>query len=145
MRLRTAVLSRRQGRLFCWLISVILIASLAHAVPVCTVSDIVYRGDGTPAQGTLVISWPAFTSAENKAVAAGSMSVAIGSGGAVTLALVPNEGGDPANTYYKVVYKLNEAVASRDIADEAKFRDGLGKIIDGVVQCLNASTWAKAR
>jgi hypothetical protein len=73
------------------------------------------------------------------------MSVAIGAGGAVTLALVPNEGGDPANTYYKVVYKLNEAIASRDIVDEQKFRDGLGKIIDGVVQCLNASTWAKAR
>jgi hypothetical protein len=78
-----------------------LVASLAHAVQVCTVSDIVYRGDGTPAQGTLVISWPAFTSAE--------------------------------------------AVASRDIVDEPKFRDGLSKIIDGVVQCLNASTWAKAR
>jgi hypothetical protein len=26
-----------------------------------------------------------------------------------------------------------------------KFKDGLGKVIDGVVQCLNASTWAKAR
>ncbi|HEV8524292.1 MAG TPA: hypothetical protein VGQ71_07315, partial [Terriglobales bacterium] len=89
-----------------------LVVNLAHAVPVCTVSDIVYRGDGTPAQGTLVISWPAFTSAENKAVAAGSMSVAIGAGGAVTLALVPNEGGDPANTYYKVVYKLNDGSTS---------------------------------
>ena len=29
------------------------------------------------------------------------------------------------------------------IADEVKFKDGLGKIIDGVVQCLNASAWAK--
>jgi hypothetical protein len=26
---------------------------------------------------------------------------------------------------------------------EDKFKDGLGKIIDGVVQCLNASVWAK--
>ena len=26
-----------------------------------------------------------------------------------------------------------------------KFKDGLGRVIDGVVQCLNASTWAKAR
>lgn len=26
---------------------------------------------------------------------------------------------------------------------EGKFKDGLGKIIDGVVQCLNASVWAK--
>ena len=38
---------------------------------------------------------------------------------------------------------ITEAVASKDIADDAKFRDGLGKVIDGVVQCLNASSWAK--
>jgi hypothetical protein len=38
---------------------------------------------------------------------------------------------------------LTEAIANRDIVDEAKFKDGLGKIIDGVVQCLNASSWAK--
>jgi hypothetical protein len=29
------------------------------------------------------------------------------------------------------------------ISDELKFKEGMGKIIDGVVQCLNASAWAK--
>lgn len=38
---------------------------------------------------------------------------------------------------------MTEAVINREIIDEDKFRDGLGKIIDGTVQCLNASTWAK--
>lgn len=38
---------------------------------------------------------------------------------------------------------LTEAIANRDIVDETKFKDGLGKIIDGVVECLNASAWAK--
>lgn len=38
---------------------------------------------------------------------------------------------------------LTEAVINRDIVDEVKFKDGLGKIIDGVVECLNASAWAK--
>lgn len=38
---------------------------------------------------------------------------------------------------------ITEAVASREVVDEDKFKDGLGKIIDGVVQCLNASAWAK--
>jgi hypothetical protein len=38
---------------------------------------------------------------------------------------------------------LTEAISSRDIVDDGKFREGLGKIIDGVVQCLNASAWAK--
>jgi hypothetical protein len=40
---------------------------------------------------------------------------------------------------------LTEAVSSREIVDADKFREGLGKVIDGVVQCLNASAWAKAK
>ncbi len=38
---------------------------------------------------------------------------------------------------------LAEAVTNRDVVDVDKLRDGLPKIIDGTVQCLNASTWAK--
>jgi len=37
-----------------------------------------------------------------------------------------------------------DAVAAREIVDPEKFRDGISKIIDGTVECLNASTWAKA-
>ena len=29
------------------------------------------------------------------------------------------------------------------IVDNIKFEDGLGKVIDGVVECLNASVWAR--
>jgi hypothetical protein len=36
-----------------------------------------------------------------------------------------------------------DAVAAREIIDPAKFKDGISKIIDGTVQCLNASTWCK--
>jgi hypothetical protein len=38
---------------------------------------------------------------------------------------------------------MTDAVMNKQIIDADKFRDGLGKIIDGVVQCLNASAWAK--
>ena len=38
---------------------------------------------------------------------------------------------------------LLDAVASKDIVDQSKFEDGLSKVIDGVVACLNASSWAK--
>lgn len=38
---------------------------------------------------------------------------------------------------------MTEAISQREIVDEVKFKEGLGKIIDGVVQCLNASAWAK--
>jgi predicted phage tail protein len=36
-----------------------------------------------------------------------------------------------------------DAVSSKQIADSAKFTAGLGMIVDGVVECLNASLWAK--
>jgi hypothetical protein len=36
-----------------------------------------------------------------------------------------------------------DAVAARDIVEPEKFRLGISKIIDGTVDCLNASTWAK--
>ena len=39
---------------------------------------------------------------------------------------------------------VTDAVTSKQIADSGKFTDGLGKIVDGVVECLNASIWAKA-
>ena len=42
------------------------------------VVDTVYRADGTTAKGTVLISWPAFTTADGKAVAAGSLSVQLG-------------------------------------------------------------------
>ncbi len=118
-------------------------AARAQAPATTTISDVVYRADGTPAGGTLLITWPAFESAGGQAVAAGSKSVTLGAGGVLNVALVPNENANPAGTYYKVVYKLDESVANKDIVDENKFRDGLSKVIDGVVECLNASAWAK--
>lgn len=44
----------------------------------------------------------------------------------------------------QVVFPEIDAVMNKQIVDADKFRDGLGKIIDGVVQCLNASAWAKS-
>jgi hypothetical protein len=35
------------------------------------------------------------------------------------------------------------AVSTKQIADSGKFTEGLNLIIDGVVECLNASIWAK--
>jgi hypothetical protein len=36
-----------------------------------------------------------------------------------------------------------DAVSSKQIADSARFTAGLGQIVGGVVECLNASLWAK--
>jgi len=107
----------RRGRLFCcllWLIATLGIAWPAEAANTTIVQDVVYRADGTPAAGTLVISWPAFTAADNSAVAAGSMSLAIGAQGAINVSLVPNAGGTPDGTYYKVIYKLDDGTTSEE-------------------------------
>ena len=36
-----------------------------------------------------------------------------------------------------------DAIANKSIIDNGKFQGGLDKVIDGVVDCLNASVWAK--
>jgi hypothetical protein len=54
-----------------------------------------------------------------------------------------NDKKEAALSFIGAALSVTEAIANRDIVDDAKFRDGLGKIIDGVVQCLNASAWAK--
>ena len=45
----------------------------------------------------------------------------------------------------KNTIQATDAIAGKDILDAGKFQDGLGKVIDGVVLCLNASVWAKGK
>ena len=53
--------------------------------------------------GTLLISWPTFSTASGQSVAAGRKSVVLASGGVLTLALVPNTGSTPAGTLHSGV------------------------------------------
>ncbi|MGB8987785.1 MAG: hypothetical protein WCC37_14400, partial [Candidatus Sulfotelmatobacter sp.] len=71
-----------------------------------SVVDTVYLADGTPAQGVLVITWPAFVTASGSAVAAGTLDVTLGTSGALNVALAANAGATPAGVYYTVVYQL---------------------------------------
>lgn len=50
---------------------------------------------------------------------------------------------DAALTFLENAMATVDAVSAREIVDPAKFRDGISKIIDGTVECLNASSWAK--
>jgi len=108
---------RPVGRLCYWVMAAVIWASglgqFASGVDLnnaaagtTTISDIVYLADGSAAQGTLIISWPAFVTADGVAVAAGSTNVALGAGGALSVALVPNAGATPAGVYYTVIYQL---------------------------------------
>jgi len=48
-----------------------------------------------------------------------------------------------AMSFLEAALSMSDAVAKREIVDEVKFRAGLEEIISGVVECLNASAWAK--
>ncbi|MFY9560501.1 MAG: hypothetical protein WAQ52_09735 [Terriglobales bacterium] len=50
---------------------------------------------------------------------------------------------DSAISFVTAALQLGEAVANREIVDEEKFKEGLSKVIDGTVECLNASSWAR--
>lgn len=99
---------RPYGRLF--LLGLIFFATALRAQQPSrtTVSDVVFRADGSPAQGTLLISWPGFTLPGGQAVAGGETSTTLGPGGALSVALVPNANASPSNTVYTVVYQLND-------------------------------------
>jgi hypothetical protein len=118
--------SRLTGRFFSVLIALILATVLPPAAAIgevgpknqsspgptlCQITDIVYRADGTPAQGTALISWPAFTTAAGQAVAPGSFTVTLDSSGGFNASLAPNTGASPAGTYYRAIFKLDESAA----------------------------------
>jgi hypothetical protein len=52
---------------------------------------------------------------------------------------------EAALSFVTAALSVTEAISDHEIVDENKFKDGLGQVIDGVVQCLNASAWAKAQ
>lgn len=51
---------------------------------------------------------------------------------------------DAAMSFLENALRTIDAVSEREIVDPQKFRQGIGLVIDGVVQCLNASAWAKS-
>ncbi|MHB1023192.1 MAG: hypothetical protein ACYC46_07770 [Acidobacteriaceae bacterium] len=51
---------------------------------------------------------------------------------------------DAALSIVGAAINVADAVSNKQIADASKFQSGLGKVIDGVVDCLNASAWAKS-
>lgn len=50
---------------------------------------------------------------------------------------------DAAMSFLENALQMTDAIAQREIVDPEKFKDGVSRIIDGVVECMNASAWAK--
>jgi len=77
-----------------------------------TVAGTVYLATGEPGAGTLVISWPAFTTAAGQAVVADSLTVTIAADGFVSVNLAPNAGATPGGLYYTAVYYMSDGTVS---------------------------------
>src|SRR5580658_6119432 len=89
-------------------------AEIRAQVGTTTVQGTVYRANGSAAQGTVIISWPAFSTAANQAVTAGSLSETIGVDGFLSVNLAPNQGAYPDGTYYTAIYHLDDGTVTRE-------------------------------
>ncbi len=92
-----------------WAIFCLVTAMATGQAPsTTTVTGTVYLANGQPGAGTLVLSWPTFTTAAGQLIAADSTTVTIPSDGFVSVNLVPNLGATPAGEYYTAVYYMTD-------------------------------------
>jgi len=85
----------------------------AAQVATTPVTDTIYHADGTTATGTVLISWPAFTTISGQQVPAGNTSTTIAPDGTLSVHLVSNSGAIPIGTYYTVTYHLDDNSVTR--------------------------------
>ncbi len=100
-----------------WMLIGVLLAvmTITGAAQVATtqVADTIYHADGTVATGTVLISWPAFTTSNGNSVPSGSTSAVLAAGGALSVQLIPNAGSTPIGSYYTAVFHLDDSSVSR--------------------------------
>lgn len=97
------------------LVCVAVMLGYCHAqVSTTNIADTVYRADGTPAGGSLLIKWPAFTTGDGQAVPAGKTEIAIAADGTVNFPLAPNGNATPSGTFYTAVYHLSDGTVSTE-------------------------------
>ena len=96
------------------ILSPVQVSAQTQQIATTTVTDTVYRADGTTATGTVLVSWQAFTTAVGQSVPSGSTSATIGANGAMSVSLVPNAGSTPMGSYYTAVYHLDDGTVSRE-------------------------------
>jgi hypothetical protein len=87
-----------------------VLGSVAHSqtFSTTTVEGTVYLANGQPGTGTLVVSWPSFTTASGQMVTADSMTAAIAPDGFVSVNLAANQGSTPAGLYYTAIFYLSD-------------------------------------
>jgi hypothetical protein len=114
MKLTGKWLSTGKWVALCLIAMVLVWMASAQTVTTTTVQGTVYLANGLPGTGTLQLSWPAFTTANNQTVAAGRTTVTIGVDGFVSVNLAPNLGSWPAGLYYTATYYLSDGATSTE-------------------------------
>jgi hypothetical protein len=89
----------------------------AQTIGTTTVQGTVYLANGQPGTGTLVVSWPSFTTASGQLVVAGKTTVTIAPDGFVSVNLAPNLGATPAGLYYTAVYYLSDGTTNTQYSE----------------------------
>ncbi len=84
----------------------------AQNIATTTVQGTVYLANGRTGTGTLLLNWPAFTTANGQSIAADRITVPIPSNGAVSVNLAPNQGATPAGLYYTAVFDMSDGTTS---------------------------------
>jgi hypothetical protein len=84
----------------------------AQTITTTTVQGTVYLATGGVGSGTLVLSWPSFTTASGQLITADTTTVIIPTNGLVSVNLAPNVGATPAGLYYTAVYYLSDGTTS---------------------------------
>ena len=87
-------------------------AAQSQAISTTTVQGTVYLANGQPGTGTLMVSWPSFTTASGQLVVAGKTTVTIAPDGFMSVNLAPNQGATPAGLYYTAVYYLSDGTTN---------------------------------
>jgi hypothetical protein len=90
------------------LMALCVLAASGQTPATTTVSGTVYLADGQAGSGTLVLSWPAFTTAAGQLIAADSLTVTIPANGSLSVNLAPNQGATPAGEYYTAVFYMSD-------------------------------------
>ena len=88
------------------------VLACAQGVTTTTVQGTVYQANGQPGAGTVLISWPSFTTAGGSLVAAGTTTATIAADGFLSVNLAPNLGSTPAGLFYTAVYQMSDGSTS---------------------------------
>lgn len=87
-------------------------AASAQAISTTTVQGTVYLANGQPGAGTVVVSWPSFTTANGQSIVDGRITATIAPDGFLSVNLAANLSSTPAGLYYTAVYYMSDGSSS---------------------------------